>query len=271
LSLESFNGQVEITGWDQNTIEINGIKYASTKEFLDEMKIDIGNSPDVVRIRTIRPSMSRGGCGARYSIRVPQHAVLDQIESTNGGIRVENVDGEARLRTTNGAIRIDRLNGDLDARTTNGGVYLRNLTGGVRVQTTNGAVEADSSRGSFEAQTSNGHIEVSLSDPAGNWPVKLITRNGRIDLTIHGTKIPDVHAESSNSAITVRLPASANARVRASTSHHNSITSDFQTLVGSSDDDDRRHKRSDVDGIIGSGGPLIDLSTSNGAIKILKL
>jgi DUF4097 and DUF4098 domain-containing protein YvlB len=270
LSLENFNGQVEISGWNQNTVEINGTKYASTKEYMDEIKIDVSNTPDVVHIRTIRPSLSRGGCGARYSIRVPQRTVLDEIESTNGGIHIDGVDGTARLRTTNGAVRIERLNGDLDARTTNGGVYLRNLTGGVRIQTTNGAVEADSSRGSFEAQTSNGHIEVSLTDPAANWPVKLITRNGHIDLTIRGN-VPDVHAESSNSAVTVRLPASANARVRASTSHHTSITSDFLTLVGPGDDEDRKHRRSDVDGTIGSGGPLIDISTSNGAIKILKL
>ena len=271
LSIENFNGQVEISGWNQNTVEINGTKYGSTKEYMDEVKIDISNTPDVVHIRTIRPSLSRGGCGARFSIRVPNHTLLDQIESTNGGIHVDGLDGTARLRTTNGAIRVERVNGDLDARTTNGGIYLRSYSGGARVQTTNGAIEAETTRGSFEAQTSNGHIEASLTDPVANWPVKLITRNGHIELTIRGAKIPDVHAESSNAAITVRLPADANARVRANTSHHNSITSDFTTLVGTSEDDDRRHRRSDIDGTIGTGGALIDLSTSNGTIKILKL
>jgi DUF4097 and DUF4098 domain-containing protein YvlB len=163
------------------------------------------------------------------------------------------------------------LGGDLNARTTNGGIYLRDVDGNVRLQTTNGGIEAEASHGSFEAETSNGKIEVTLNDPAANWPVKLHTHNGHIDLSIRGSKLPDVRAESSNSTIVVRLPSSASARVRASTSHHSSVTSDFDTLMHSGDDEDRRRRRSDVEGTIGGGGPLIELSTSNGAIKIVKL
>jgi DUF4097 and DUF4098 domain-containing protein YvlB len=271
LSLENFNGQVEISGWDQNEVEVNGTKYASSKEYLDEMKIDVGATPGVVRIRTIRPSMSHGGSGARYTIRVPKHVALDEITTTNGPIRIDGIDGSVRLRTSNGTVRIERLGGDLNARTTNGGIYLRDVDGNVRLQTTNGGIEAEASHGSFEAETSNGKIEVTLNDPAANWPVKLHTHNGHIDLSIRGSKLPDVRAESSNSTIVVRLPSSASARVRASTSHHSSVTSDFDTLMHSGDDEDRRHRRSDVEGTIGGGGPLIELSTSNGAIKIVKL
>jgi DUF4097 and DUF4098 domain-containing protein YvlB len=271
LSLENFNGQVEIAGWDQNEVEVNGTKYASTKDYLDEMKIDVGATPGVVRIRTIRPSMSRGNSGARYTIRVPKHVVLDEIVTTNGGIRIDGIDGSVRVRTSNGTVRIERVKGDLNGRTSNGGIYLREFDGNVRLQTTNGPIEAEASHGSFEAETSNGKIEVTLNDPAANWPVKLHTHNGHIDLSIKGSKLPDVRAESSNSTIVVRLPASASARVRASTSRHSSITSDFDTLMRSGDDEDRRRRRSDIEGTIGGGGPLIDLSTSNGSIKILKL
>jgi DUF4097 and DUF4098 domain-containing protein YvlB len=271
LSIDNFNGSVEITGWEQNEVEVNGTKYASSKEYMDEMKIDVGATSGVVRIRTIRPSMSRGNSGARFTIRVPKHVVLDEITTSNGGIRIDGIDGTVRLRTSNGALRIERLNGDLNARTSNGGIYLRDFDGNARLQTTNGGIEAETSHGSFEAETSNGKIEATLNDPAANWPVKLHTTNGHIALSIKSSKLPDVRAESSNSSIVVRLPASVNARVRASTSHHSSITSDFDTLMRSGDDEDRRHRRSDVEGTIGGGGPLIDLSTSNGTIKILKL
>ena len=60
-----------------------------------------------------------------------------------------------------------------------------------------------------------------------------------------------------------------NARVHATTSRHSSVTTDFDELFHG-DEDDRRGRRSEVEGRIGSGGPLIDLSTSNGPIKILK-
>jgi len=65
----------------------------------------------------------------------------------------------------------------------------------------------------------------------------------------------------------VRLPAFANARVRAYTSHAH-VTSEFSELRN---DDTRERKHSELNGVIGRGGPLIDLSSSNGAIKILKL
>src|SRR5207249_442335 len=32
VEVESFNGSVEISGWDQNTIDISGTKYANTPE-----------------------------------------------------------------------------------------------------------------------------------------------------------------------------------------------------------------------------------------------
>lgn len=270
VSVENFNGSVEILGWEQNTIEINGTKYASQKAYLDDMKVDVSATPGAVRIRTVRPSLTRGNCGARYTLRVPRRVVLDEITSSNGSIRIEDVEGTARLRTSNGGVRIERLKGDLNVRTSNGAVEVRDLDGNARVHTSNGGIEADASHGSFEAETSNGKIEATLADPAASWPLRLHSSNGPIELTLMTAKLPDVRAESSNSSIILHLPASASARVRASTSHHSSITSDFDELMRGRDDEDRHQRRSDVEGTIGSGGPLLDLSTSNGSIKILK-
>src|SRR5947209_7080178 len=56
VSLESFNGSVEIAGWDQETVDISGAKYGSTPEARDAVKIEVTPAPDSVTIRTIRPS-----------------------------------------------------------------------------------------------------------------------------------------------------------------------------------------------------------------------
>ncbi|MCC6366797.1 MAG: hypothetical protein IT165_25025, partial [Bryobacterales bacterium] len=55
-----------------------------------------------------------------------------------------------------------------------------------------------------------------------------------------------------------------NARLKASTSN-SSINSEFDLTVHGSLSKNR------LDGTIGSGGPLINLSSSNGAIRIQKL
>src|SRR5713101_7553225 len=69
ISLENFNGPVEITGWDQNKVEIDGVQYAATQELRDAIKIDVIASGDSVQIRTVRPPSARGNMGAKYIIR----------------------------------------------------------------------------------------------------------------------------------------------------------------------------------------------------------
>ena len=263
VSLENANGSVEITGWDQNTVEINGMKYARSKTLLDEVKIQTDASAGAVHVRTVRPADTHGGSGARYTIHVPRKVLLDTITTTNGSIKVDNVDGNARLKSTNGAIRTDKVHGEIDANTTNGAVEAVDLDGNANLHTSNGSIKVDATHGSLDATTSNGSITATLEKPATNWPVKLHSSNGHIDLTIRSANIPDVRADTSNSAITVHLPGNVNARVHAATTH-SSVSSDFDVLTHGG------KANSELDGTIGSGGPTVDLSSSNGAIKIVK-
>jgi len=260
LSLEGFNGSVEIIGWDRDTVEINGTKYASTQDRLADMKVDVDAQPGSVRIRTTRPTM-RGNMGVRFSIRVPRRAILDQIVTSNGAIRIEDIDGQARLKTSNGQLRVTRVKGNVEAETTNGGVDVVDTSGQVRVHTSNGGVRAEITKGSFEATTSNGSIKATLRDSDPSRAIVAHSSNGGIDLTLD--KIHEIRADSSNSSITVRLPSNANARVRAHTSN-SSITTDFGVTAQGS------LSKHHLEGNIGSGGPLLDLSTSNGGIKILR-
>ena len=50
IELENFNGPVEIMGWDENKVEIDGVKYASSREVRDQLKIEIHDSPDSIDI-----------------------------------------------------------------------------------------------------------------------------------------------------------------------------------------------------------------------------
>ena len=267
VSVETFNGSIELIGWEQNSVEVNATKYASTQAAVDDIRIDVTPSSNSVHVRAYRPADAPWHrMGARFSIRVPHNVVLDLISTSNGAVRLENIEGRARLRTSNGSIRAFTVKGDLEARTSNGAVEIESLDGNGIVHTSNGSIRAEVSHGSFEAGTTNGSINARLADVAANRPVTLESTNGHIDLTLNGRETPDVRASTTNSSIQVRLPTTANARVRAHTSHNN-VTSEFDQLQP--DREDRRHH--DLEGTIGRGGSLIDLSTSNGSIKILKL
>jgi DUF4097 and DUF4098 domain-containing protein YvlB len=262
VRLDNFNGAVEISGWDRNTVEIDGTKYAKTEFRLKEMKIDIVPSASSIAIRTIPPIDRFGNAGARYTIHVPKKTVLAGIVSSNGSIRVEGIEGDTHLRTSNGSVHATMLVGPLDVQTSNGSVDVSEINGDTTLHSSNGTIRADVRKGRFGASTSNGSITAHLRD-ADSGPVRLSSSNGHIELTMDAAR--EVHATTTNSSITVRMPSSAAARVDAHTSNA-SITCDFDVSVRGG-----QMSKHHLEGTIGSGGPTLDLGTSNGSIKLLRL
>jgi DUF4097 and DUF4098 domain-containing protein YvlB len=264
LSVENFNGSVDVTGWDQNSVEISGHKYASTPEARDAIKIDIAVTGDVVQVRTVRPSARHGNMGASYVIKVPRQMQLDKLSSSNGSVRVENIEGVARIKTTNGALRATNIKGDVEAQTSNASIDVTNVEGATDLHTSNGRVKAEGVRGSLIAQTTNGGIDADLVGGKGARALKLETSNGGIDLKLGYAPQNDVRASTSNAGITVRLPGNANARLKAITSN-SSVSTEFEVKVQGT------ANKNQMDGTIGNGGPLLELSTTNGGIRVQKI
>jgi len=242
VDVETFNGSVEITTWDQNTVDISGSKWGPTESATDALRIDADHTPDSVSLRAVRPSDWRSNLGARFEIKVPKGAVLDRIVTSNGPIRTEDCAGPARMRTSNGSIHVQGLQGRLDAQTSNGPIELMDVAGDATLHTSNGHIHAQRLNGAADASTSNGGI----------------------DLELPGKLTHDVRAHTSNGGITVRLQEPLNAHLMATTSN-SSIQSDFDVRMSG---ELSKHR---MEGPIGAGGPMIDLSTSNGSIRILKM
>lgn len=244
FSVENFNGSVEISGWDQNTVDISGTKYADSEARLHEIRVDVSNGANWVQVRTLRPEDHRGNAGAKYVIRVPRQTALERVQSSNGSVRVENIDGGLTLHTSNGSVRIAGIRGNVDAQTSNGSVEVRRVDGRMTFHTSNGSVRAENVRGGISASTSNGSVDLEFDAAQTN---------------------NDVIASTSNGGITVRLPAATNATVTAHTSGHDRIYSDFDVTMRG------QLSRSHLEGNIGGGGAKIQLTTSNGNIRLLKI
>ncbi|HSW50064.1 MAG TPA: DUF4097 family beta strand repeat-containing protein, partial [Bryobacteraceae bacterium] len=183
IYLESFNGSVEIAGWNQDSVDISGTKYASSEQMLRALKIDVTASGDSVRIRAARPSDRWGNMGARFTIRVPRSTTLERISTSNGSITATDIDAPVRLRTSNGRVSVEGIRGTLDVA------------------------------------TSNGSIRATVSSAGDSEPVRLRTSNGSVDLTVERLGRSDISVNSSNASLTVRLPDRIAADVSASTSN----------------------------------------------------
>jgi DUF4097 and DUF4098 domain-containing protein YvlB len=261
--VDNFNGSVEILSWEKNVVQITGTKYASREEDLKDLKIETKADASGVQVRTVRPSMRHGNMGAKYFIRVPQRVDLETIRSSNGHIRVEDIEGTARLDTSNGAIRFRKIRGRLDARTSNAAIEGDDLTGDATLRTSNGAIRIDRAQGGMEASTSNGSIHVAASKPRPGRALRFESSNGSLELEFAELENSEIRATTCNASITLRVPATTKAQLRASTSN-SSITSELD--VETRGTQGKNHLEGDING----GGPAITLSTSNGSIKVLK-
>jgi DUF4097 and DUF4098 domain-containing protein YvlB len=265
FELEGSNGPVEIYGWDQDKIEISGSKYASRKERLDEIKVEVAHTPGRIVIRSLRPVGRGGNWGVKYRIHVPRKIRIDRLATSNGALRLEGLEGPGRLVTSNGSVTLIAYQGDIAANTSNGRIRLERFTGSAALTTSNGSIAVRGIKGFIEARTSNGSVEVEAEalDPAR--PVRLETSNGPITLRLAtgGKAGPEVRARTSNGSIEVKWPDGAGARLRAHASN-NAVTSDYplNNVI--------RTTKSHMEGVIGAGGPLLDLSTSNGPIRLLR-
>ena len=150
FSVESFNGTVEISGWDQDSVDVSGTKYGPTQEAADALTIDVQNTATEVSVRAVRPSDRRSNEGARFSIKIPRTAVLERVTTSNGSIRTMDGKGPARLKTSNGSIRVENLAGSLDATTSNASVELANVSGDATIHSSNGHIHVERLAGSLQ-------------------------------------------------------------------------------------------------------------------------
>jgi hypothetical protein len=262
LSVDNFNGSVEIEGWDQPSIEVTGVKYASTEDLLKTMKVEVNEMGSVTELRTVRQDSFHGNRGARYMIRAPRKTIVDRVLSSNGSVRVHDMQSAASVHTSNGPVRIENVSGGVDAVTSNGSIDLDTVSGRLNLHTSNGRIRAEYITGQCDAETSNGAVTLRFKD-APNGPTHVHTSNGSVELELEQSPKDDIHAETSNGSISVELPSGVSAHVNARTS--NSVSSDFD-MTGNVFDHEKHH----LEGNIGGGGPLIELTTHNGGIHLRK-
>jgi len=261
LSVETFNGSVDISGWDQDTVDISGTKYGPTQEEADNLKVDVENGSDGVSIRVPRPTNRRNNQGARLTIKIPRNALLDRVITSNSSIHIQDGAGPAHVRTSNGSIDVTDLHGELEAETSNSAIELDSVDGDVRAHTSNAHIRAERINGSVEANTKNGGVNVDIMRTDKS--VRIDTSNNGVDLTLPPKFSSGVHVETNNAPITLRMSNGTNARISARTNNA-SIDTAFEVRAQG------ELSRNRLEGVIGSGGPLIDLTTSNGNIHLLE-
>ncbi|GAA4351048.1 DUF4097 family beta strand repeat-containing protein [Kangiella taiwanensis] len=150
INLDNINGNISVSGWDKDEILLEYTVTADDADDIDNIKVEVKHSNDDFDVEVDINSggfMNWGGNSGQvsFSLKVPQGASLDSIESVNGNIRIEGVTGEIKTETVNGKIMIKNASQDVKFGTVNGNVevHLDQLSSSSRVKgdTVNGDIE----------------------------------------------------------------------------------------------------------------------------------
>jgi DUF4097 and DUF4098 domain-containing protein YvlB len=122
VSIDNMNGDVEISGWDRNEVEIDAVKTARDQQRLDDTRIEVDSSSNSVEITTHYQEhfFNNNPASVHYTLHVPSKARIDRINLVNGSLTLQQLSGEIRANLVNGKLRASDLAGEGDLATVNG-------------------------------------------------------------------------------------------------------------------------------------------------------
>lgn len=125
--------------------------------------------------------------------------------------------------------------------TTNSNVTVRGVRGKVEIDTTNGSIKATGLAGDTQLDSTNGNISAEFVSLDGVREIDLDTTNGSVTLVLPRGAAARIHAETTNGSINVEPQIKLT-----------------------------RSGKREILGEIGSGGPSVELETTNGGISVFE-
>jgi DUF4097 and DUF4098 domain-containing protein YvlB len=231
LHLQHGDGDVTITPWDQNVLDVE-VRYRAEYQTVGiggklEFDVEFKKTGDVIHV--IGREKCSGSIGFHshkryehtYTIRAPEYLELN-LDGEDGDVDVENwqgnidctlEDGDVNLRDifsdqTNvnledGDLHVDGLEGDLLVDGEDGDVVLRDAKiGKCRIRLEDGDLTIKRSRGDFEINTGDGDVTL---DQVRAGMLDIRAEDGEIEVDLLKTEGIDLDIRAGDGNVTVDL------------------------------------------------------------------
>jgi DUF4097 and DUF4098 domain-containing protein YvlB len=166
LAVNNISGPVEIEGWAENHVEVHYVKQARGRQALDELRIEIKEEGETLRIRPIYPVSARALFGSvSFEIKVPAGLKELEVHNISGQIEIRNLasDVAQKLETVSGSISSER-SGDLRASSTSGSIDFSFAGRSLQAKSISGRIGGKirtlEPGGSAELETVSGAVEL---------------------------------------------------------------------------------------------------------------
>jgi len=213
VELDNINGDVHISAWDRKEVKVDAVKYAYSKDRLEDARIEIDAEKEHTSIRTkyrdhdltFNWGSHRNPASVEYTVTVPRTARLDEIKLINGALEVAGVDGEVHASCINGRLNARNLSGRAELSTINGHLEAKfdRLHGSsVELKSVNGSVALtipSDSKAEIEASTVSGGIDNDFGLHVNHRSFVGHDLRGQL-----GSGGPHIHLENVNGRIDIR-------------------------------------------------------------------
>jgi DUF4097 and DUF4098 domain-containing protein YvlB len=205
LRLQNTNGRTRVLGEDRSDVEVRAAMTAraesseAARRMLSQIRI-VGHEVEgalELEVEVPRKWNRRGY--ANLELHVPRATHLE-ISNPNGKVCIEGVRGKVQVRSSNGSVRVEEVEGDVDISTSNAKICCSGNEGRLLARSCNGKIEIDEHRGSIDASTSNATVRAAL-ERLGKQGVYLATSNGRVVLDLPEAVDADVDLWVDNGTI----------------------------------------------------------------------
>lgn len=241
VSVSSFNGEIVLAEADVDSMKVVAT-LSSEEGGIDFDDVEILFTPGPEASLVARARNERVNAGVDLFVMLPRDTGVERVETSNGSISIEGLHGDAELSTSNGAIIVAGFDGGIVATASNGDINVVRHEGTVKAETSNGDIVIEGEGALVTgASTSNGQIVAELS---------AVPESGLV-------------LETSNAGITAIVSGGFPAEFRMYTSNGRvTVSGEGFTSVNLDDDE--------CVAVIGEGGPVVLLDTSNGDITLTR-
>ena len=162
ITLNTFDGQVTVRGWDKPEVSYTAVKGAPDEASLKEITIQAQQAGEAISIIANNNDVNGR---VNFELYVPKQSAL-HISSGDGALNLEGVTGQITLRSGDGPIEVANGGGQLTVATGDGLIRVIKFDGQVEARTGDGEINLDGNFNALSARTGDGTI--SLTVPAGS-------------------------------------------------------------------------------------------------------
>jgi len=250
LSLSTFDGSIEVRGWDRNEVVVEVEKAGPDRQTVERIQVKAAQTGNAITIDVPKPSpVETTGLRRSPSASLVVSAPLKSsvvARSGDGSIEIRRLEGKLDLDTEDGSVQIEDISGSLIVRSGDGQVQGRKVNGQAEIHTGDGSVGLDGVLTGVTIETRDGSVEVTArpgSRADSEWDVT--TGDGDVRLEMPRGFSADIDARTGDGRVRV-----------------DSIT-DAPTATQNEDDE-----RVSVTGRLGGGGKALRVRTSSGSITV---